>query len=135
MISVGQRIVWYAVLAACFAFAIHIFFGSVFAASADNAIQSILARDDYRDGAHHLTGTVFVPSDCHELSVRTTDVTAKVTALVFETWEQPYRQCKDELTPKAFAVVTYAPKNVQFKALLDGSLVPLTVILRSPITQ
>jgi len=123
-----QRIVWLAVVSGLFALSVHLFFGSIIAASADDLARQIVARDIYKDGAHHFSGMVMVPSQCHELVVRAQDLDANTVVIVFETWEQPYRTCTQDSVPRAFAIVAFAPRDVEVKALLDGKVVPFRMI-------
>jgi len=123
-----MRILSFFVIAGVVAFATQTFFGSELAAAADESIKAVSIQDHYSDDVHEISGMVMVPSPCHDLTVRTKDVDANTTAIIFETWEQPYRACEQELTPKAFKVVVFAPENIVFKAILDNEWVRLAIV-------
>lgn len=126
-VSMAVRLAWFGVVAIVVAFAAQTFFGSLLVAAADDDVRAIRVRDQFKNDMHELSGMVMVPSACHDLTVRTKDIDPQTTALVFETWEQPYRECPQELTPKAFRVVVYAPENIIFKAIMDNSWTQLRI--------
>lgn len=119
------RLLMFSLTAILIAFGAHIFFGSTIAASAEEDIKEVVFRTTYEDGAHHISGMVAVPSECHDLQVRTTDFDPQTVLLVFETWEQPYRTCEESMVPKAFRVIAFAPEDVAFRAVFDGEWRPI----------
>lgn len=111
------------------AFAAHLFFGSIIFAQEAEGDAAIVLRDQYANEVHDLSGMVMVPSDCHDLTVRAKDVDARVTAIVLETWEQPYRiECSKEPTPRAIHAVAFGPATLEFRGLMDGEWVPLKIV-------
>lgn len=122
-----------ATCAALIAGAAHLFFGSIIFASSTEELQSIVLRDKYEHETHELSGIAMVPSDCHELSVRSRDLDARTIVLVLETWEQPSRSdCSKTSAPRAIRAVVYAPKEVRFRALFDSEWVLLKIVNVAP---
>lgn len=107
------------IISSC-AYGANSFFGEVVNASVAQEIQTIRVVDSYENGKHSLSGMVVVPSECVDLTVRVRDIDAKTVALVFETWEQPYRTCTEASTPRAFTASIFAPESTLFRAFLDA---------------
>lgn len=122
------RLLMFSIFATLTAVAAELYFGSIIFASAENELQEIVLRDVYREEMHELSGMVIVPTDCYDISIRTRDVTARVTAIIFETWEQPSVVCEKVPTPRAVRASVFGDKELQFRALLDGEWVPLRVV-------
>ncbi len=123
------RVCWFVAVAATVAYASYLFFGSIIKAEADQALSTITARDVIARGEHSLSGMVMVPSDCHGLSLRVRHASGNDYILDFSTWEEPYRDCPQEPTPRAFHATTFASSiGTSFSAYLDGAPVPLVVI-------
>lgn len=122
------RVLWFAVVACALSFAAQSFFGNVLASETDAALRSVTIKDVYTDESHELSGMVMVPSACHDLTVRTKDMDGDTVALIFESWEQPYRNCAQELTPRAFRIVVFAPEQVKFRAILDNDWVAVRLL-------
>jgi len=130
MTSSVVRIIWFGIVASMLAIASHFFFGSVFAAGISGS-DVVVLQHSYKasENKHELTGMILVPSTCHDLTVRSRDVDANTVALIFETWEKPYAEdCVEEVEPRAFSVVAFAPKEIDFMAVMDGSWLPISVI-------
>lgn len=126
-----MRLVWFGVLGLVIAFAVQTFFGSVIEADTEVSTKRVSAYGTYRDGQHHIEGMAMVPTSCHTLTVRVRDITPNSSALVFETWEQPYAvDCVDEPTPKRFAISVFAPGAQDFQAILDNNWVSLALVRR-----
>ena len=127
----GVRLLWFTIVATSLAYGTHLFFGSIVSASVQNDIRTIHVADAFHDGEHDLSGMVMAPSPCYDLTVRTEDVDAKTIALIFETWQQPYRTCgADDPTPRAFTASVFAPANIDFRAFLDSKPVRLDVVMK-----
>ena len=124
----SPRVVVFMVFAGLTAFSAHLFFGSAIFAAAEKDVFQIILRDTYREEMHELSGMVLVPSDCHDVSVRTKDFDASMIFIIFETWEQPYRECEKAETPRAVRIIAFAPENITFRGLMDNELVPLTIV-------
>ena len=125
------RLVIFAVCASLTAFVAQIFFGGAIFAAAQQETFQIVLRDHYSKAkeTHELSGMVMVPSDCADVSVRVKDYDASTTFLIFETWEQPYRiNCEKAPTPRAVHASVFAPKDVEFRALLDNEIVPKSLV-------
>lgn len=132
----SARLFLFTISAVLVAFAAHVFFGSTLAVSANEDIETVVMRSTYEDGAHHISGMVMVPSDCHDLNVRTKDLDADTLLLIFETWEQPYRTCTGEShEPRAFRVVAFAPEDVGFRAIFDNEWRPVRRVTDSEDVQ
>lgn len=114
------RLMWIGICAVAVAFVTQAFFGSLLSASTDDDLNKIVAQDVYAKEQHEIRGMVMAPSSCHDISVRTKDLDATTVILIFETWQQPYRTCEADLTPKKFSVVVIAPENTEFKAMVDN---------------
>ena len=124
------RMVWFTIIATLLATASHVFFGSVFAIEEDeNNIVVIRDLITPSEQLHEISGFVAAPSNCHELSVRIGDFDADTVFLIFEFWEQPYRNdCIRRDIPRAFKTIAFAPASVQFRGLVDEVVVPMRVI-------
>lgn len=116
------------VFACLVAFGAHLFFGSIILAQSLDDSKTITLRDVYYDNEHDLSGMVMVASSCADLTARAQDIDAHKTAVVFETWEEPVSDCTRELTPRAVHVIAFGPADLEFRGLLNGELVPLTVV-------
>lgn len=126
----AMRTFWFIVIVAVVAFLAYVFFGSALEAIAQEEASVVTVQDQISAGTHELSGQVFVPSECHDLTVRVKDIDAATTALIFETWKQPYRECVQEPVPRVFRAVAFAPIDVVFKGIYDGELVPLEIITK-----
>lgn len=123
-----MRVGWVAIAAAAVAFSAYTFFGSVITSSAEEALQTVVIRDSFEAGTHELFGFMNLPSDCYDLSVNTQEVSDHLFTLVFETWKQPYRDCEQVLTPRAFTVVVFGPEQAAFTGTLDGAPLALEIV-------
>lgn len=115
-----MRLLWAIIVIASCAYGADSFFGSIVNANVQDDINTIRVVDSYKNGEHSLSGMVMVKSPCYDLTVRMRDIDARTTALVFETWEQPYRTCTATPTPKAFTAKVFAPEQTLFRAFLDS---------------
>ena len=122
------RMLVFVVCATLMAVAAQLYFGSIIFASSKEEVQKIVLRDVYQKETHELSGMVMVPSDCHDLSVRAREVDADTTALIFETWADPTRECEQSATPRAVRSVVFGPADLEFRALLDGEWISLRVV-------
>jgi hypothetical protein len=123
------RLTLFTVFASLVAFSAHLFFGSVIFAAAEQDTFAITLRDVYENETHDLSGIIMAPSACHDISVRAKDVDAGMTAIVFETWEQPYREtCEKSPAPRAIHVLAFGPKDLELRGLLDGEWIPLSIV-------
>ncbi len=122
------RLLVLSAFATLMAIAAQLYFGSIIFASSKAEAQKIVLRDVYQKETHELSGIVMVPSDCHDLSVRTREVDADTTALIFETWADPTRECGQSAAPRAVRSVVFGPADLEFRALLDGEWIPLRVV-------
>lgn len=113
------------------AFCAQTFFASVIAAEAEEDASGVSAQVRYDNGKYYVRGMAMVPSTCHRLSVRPHEIDPSTTAIVFETWEEPYRYhdaCKKEITPRSFQLEIFASKETHFKAMVDTKWVTLSLV-------
>jgi hypothetical protein len=88
----------------------------------------IVARDIERDGEHHLTGVVLVPSTCDEINVATEQLGDNSFRLKFTTWEEPAVKCFQAPVERVFDVALFAAtSDVAFSATLDKKEIPIAV--------
>jgi len=128
MSAVLFRLLWILVISSVVAYGTYIVIGSAIKAEAGADLKRIVARDVIDQGAHHLSGMVFVPNGCYELSVRTEELPGKVQHVAFSTWEAPYTECTLESVPRAFTTVVFETSaDVEFIATVDGEPVPFVV--------
>lgn len=128
-----SRLLVFAAVSGLFGLSVNLFFGSILAGGGGDEINKIVVKDEFSpaEELHTFSGTVLVPSTCHDLTVRVHDFDADTLILVFESWERPhFLSCKkrDDLTPKSFRAVAFAPGWVEVKALFDGRFVPFRLI-------
>ncbi len=121
------RLLWFICLGACLALGAHLFFASYLTADAQASNYSLSVHDRYANGVHSISGMYTVPSECHDLFVRAQDINGSMTALVFETWEQPYRDCKHEPTPRAFQVQVFGSSALEFRAIANNNWIPIRI--------
>ncbi|MBI4068236.1 hypothetical protein HY413_02410 [Candidatus Kaiserbacteria bacterium] len=123
------RLTLFTVTAIAIAYAAHMFFGSIIFAAAEEDASAIVLRDIYKNERHELSGIVMVPSTCHDLTVRAKDIDARSTAIILETWEQPFASACDKApTPRAIHVTAFGPEGLDLRGMQDGAWVPLTII-------
>lgn len=123
------RLTFFIVFAALVAGAAHLFFGSIISAAAQEEASTIVLKDAFKNGTHELSGIVMVPSNCHDLTVRTKDVTHTVSAVIFETWEQPFiADCDRTPSPRAVQAILFGPKDLDIRAIYDGEWVPIQLL-------
>lgn len=125
-----RRISWIAIFATMIAFGSHLFFGSIFA-NANANTPEIVIRDvfDARKESHDVQGRVFVPSECHDVTVRARDFDAETVVIIVETWEQPYRECPDIPVLYPFEVSFFAPEEIKIRTLVDDTFYPTRVLV------
>ena len=132
MYEMFSRVVWFFVVASAVAYATYLVAGSIVNAQASDAYRPVVIRDELGPGVHHLSGMVMVPTLCHELTLRTEEVSATAYALLFRTWREPSMDCASEEVPRYFRAVLFAPAaGVEFIATLDGAGLPIVVM---PVT-
>ncbi len=123
------RLTLFSITAIAVAYAAHMFFGSIIFAAAEEDASAIVLRDSYKNEQHDLSGIVMVPSSCHDLTVRAKDIDARNTAIILETWEEPFvSECEQTPTPRSIHVTAFGPEGLDFYGILDGDWVPLTVL-------
>ena len=111
-------------------FTAHLFFGSAIFADAEERVYAITVRDAYKNEVHELSGIIMTESSCHDASVRTQDIDARMTAIIFETWERPFSvDCVKEPTPRFVSANVFANDQIVFKGMLNGEWVPITIVL------
>ena len=128
--GVLRRLAWIAIVASFVAYSTYFVLGGAIEADASSALKPVVARDLIQNGAHHLSGMVFVPSGCHELSTSVQALDSVTNVITFETWEAPYVECVREPVPRAFRVIAFAPSpDTRFFATLDEEAIPFVVIV------
>ena len=129
MSHVLWRILWIAVSIACVTYASYLFFGNVVQDQTHRSHNEVIAQDVVSPGEHHISGMIMVPSDCHGLSLRVLQTTPSSYQLTFQTWLEPYRDCPQVPSPRAFHAITFAPSvGADFSATLDGTPFPLQLL-------
>ncbi|PIR86452.1 hypothetical protein COU13_00850 [Candidatus Kaiserbacteria bacterium CG10_big_fil_rev_8_21_14_0_10_43_70] len=125
-----KRISWFAVFATILAFSSHLFFGSVFASS-DSPIKEIVIRDTFNSEkeSHDIHGRIFIPSECHDVTVQVRDFDSDTVVIIIETWEQPYRECPDTAKLHPFQVSFFAPEKIKIRTLVDEKFYPTRVLV------
>ena len=123
------RLTFFFVFAILTALVSHIFFGSIIFAAAQQEASAIVLKDAYKRGTHELSGIVMVPSSCHDLTVRTKDVTQTMSAIIFETWEQPFLTgCDRSPNPRSVQAIIFGSEHLDIRAIYDGEWAPLTLV-------
>lgn len=129
MSEIVQRFVWFFVASCAIAYVVFLLAGHMISADAAEVQRTVFVRDSLEPGVHHLSGMVFVPTTCSELTVRAQQVEDAVYELQFTTWETPVVKCAKEEVPRVFNVIVFAPSTgVRFFATLDGSTLPIVVL-------
>lgn len=120
------RITWLCISTLLIAYASYLYFGSVtFGAGEAKPVRIV---DLVKEGKHHLSGTLFVPTPCHTLAVRTEEVAPDAYRLVFTTWQESTRWCPKSEVGRGFNTVVFAkPSGVTFTATVDGNDMPLEI--------
>ena len=123
-----RRMVWFAIVATAFSYAVFIVLGNFVTAEAQDE-GPVRIRDVLEPGSHHLSGMVSVPQACDELLVRTEKLSTSSYELIFSTWQDPSVQCSPQSQPREFQAALFAPSTgVQFIATLNGRPLPVLVI-------
>jgi len=130
MTATVRRVSWIAIFATVIAFSSHLFFGSIFA-NADAYTPEIVIRDtfDAAKKSHSVHGRVFIPSDCHDVTVEARDFDAETVVIIIETWEQPYRECPATSVLYPFEVSFFAPEYIKIRTLVDERFYPTRVLV------
>ncbi|OGG50793.1 hypothetical protein A2763_02610 [Candidatus Kaiserbacteria bacterium RIFCSPHIGHO2_01_FULL_54_36] len=133
MREIVQRMVWFTIVASAIAYATYLVAGSIVSAQASRTHAPIIIRDELGGGVHRLSGMVMVPTPCHELILRTEEVSKSDYALLFKTWREPSTVCEAEEVPRHFRAMLFAPASgVDFTATLDGKGFPIVVMPVTP---
>lgn len=123
--------IWILVSFLVLSYASYLYFGSVSDAYfGEDAPIPIL---DYikKEGEHHLSGDIPVPSSCHGLTVTPVEVDETHYRLVFTTWQEPSRSCEPLGDTRAFSTIVFAPStNVNFSAMIDDAELPIRISRR-----
>ena len=120
-----RRTVWFFAIACLFGYSTYLLVGSRSEAAAEPAL---MIRDEVARGAHHLSGTINVPSWCYQLSMQTKQISAIVYALHFRTWLEPAVGCQTGEVPRHFETIVFAPSaGIQIIATIDGKSLPIIV--------
>ncbi len=125
------RGVWIIASIVLVTYASYLYFGSVHAAyfgpSAPIPILDVLNKD----GEHHLSGDIPVPSACHGLTVTTQTMSDTHFELMFTTWQEPARSCASVGDTRSFSTVVFAPRTgITFTARIDGNELPIRITKR-----
>lgn len=128
MKGILTRMGWFTAVAVAMSYMTYFVAGNFVSANAAAINDPVIARDVIGPNTHRLSGIIFVPSPCDQLSVGTFKSSANTFELVFKTWHEPSVTCKDDLTPRSFDVLLYAPAaGVYFAATLDSRPLPFDV--------
>ncbi len=125
------RAAWILVSIIIITYASYLYFGSVNAAYFGEpepiAILDILKKD----GEHHLSGYVPVPSPCHGLTVTPKEIDETHYLLEFTTWQEPSRSCEPLGESRAFSTIVFAPSTgITFSAAVDEKELPIRITKR-----
>jgi hypothetical protein len=124
-----KSIVGFILVAGCGSYLAFTLIGTIVEAQVEAELNKVIARDKIAVGVHNLSGMAMVPSTCHTLSVKAENVDVSNYVLLFTTWEDSARVCKEEPTPRQFHVTLFAPSTgVAFQATLDGKPISLIVM-------
>lgn len=132
MTEAALRLLWFAIVTTALSYGSFLVVGQTVHSNASGAKQPIIVVDNLKPGVHTLTGTVTVPSNCHELHVDIKKTGDNVYTLKFETWEEPSIRCTADPVPRPFGAIAFAPAvGVRFDAMLDG--VPIPIVVRPKV--
>ncbi len=125
------RALWIGASIIAVTYASYLYFGSVNAAyfgePAPIPILDILSKE----GEHHLSGDIPVPSSCHGLTVTTKALSETHFQLEFITWQEPTLSCEPLGYSRTFNTVVFAPSTgITFSARIDGEEVPIRITKR-----
>jgi len=115
------RILFALVLVFLISVTAYVFLGAEFAGQAENQIlTSVSLKKTYVNGRYDISGIVSMPTDCHDLSVDTEEVSSKEFELVFKSAEDKSRVCVDEVSARAIHASVIAPRDTVFTASMNG---------------
>lgn len=118
MSDVAGRLLTFLFFLGAFAYVCFLFWGSLFEAEHKSRIA---IRDSIRPGRHAISGTLSVPSPCHQVSLETIQLNAFTYGIQLNTWKEPSVRCYDEVTARSFYTEVRAPAlGVQFVVFLNG---------------
>ena len=126
--DVIRRLLWALIVTMAISYVAFLFFGSIIVADTESKTP-VRIRDDFNRGIHRFSGIVDVPSECHQLTVRTQTMSRTMVMLVFETWEEPSIPCKKEPSPRFFTAAAFTPAfGVSILATMDGRPFPIRIV-------
>lgn len=129
MSEIVLRLVWFFVASCAVAYMVFLIAGHMIRTEAAEIGNTVLVRDALQPGVHHLSGMIFVPSTCSELTVKSEKIGDTLYELRFSTWETPVVKCAKEEVPRAFSAIVFAPSTgIHFVASLDGVTLPIVVL-------
>lgn len=131
----GNDLLWSMITLTVFAvvlsYATYLFFGSIVRAEIERPLTRVEVYDfiDTRSKTHRLSGIIMLPSVCHSLKVKATEITPDNYHLRFSTFGEEHG-CATDPTPVPFREYVPAPLvGVKFTASLDWK--PLDFIIVS----
>jgi hypothetical protein len=128
MWEVARRLIVFTVFATGVAYAVFLMAGATIYAQESQHLRTVWVRDEVGPDIHRLSGSVAVPSSCHELRVFSEKLSERVYKLSLHTWEHPYVDCVDASVTVGFREVIFAPAaGITFIATLDGKPLPIIV--------
>lgn len=123
---------WFLCLSGITAYGAFLLLDGVVNADTRERASTIVVRDVLDRNTHNLSGTVMVPSPCHQLITYTTRIDASNYLLTFETWEDPSRVCERDFVPRVFHLTLFAPPtDIALQGVFNEQSVPLEVIKTS----
>ncbi len=122
------RAVWIVVIILTVTYASYLYFGSVNAAYFGEVAPIPILDVLSKEGEHHLSGDIPVPSSCHGLTVTTQALSDTHFQLEFITWQEPTLSCEPLGFTRTFNSVVFAPKTgITFSARIDGEELPIRI--------
>lgn len=124
-----RHAVWYLCLPALIAYGVFLLLDGVVNADTKRGASTVVVRDVLKKDAHNLSGTVMVPSPCHQLIAHTKQIDPSNYLLAFDTWEDPSRVCTRDLVPRTFHLTLFAPPTgVAFQGTFNDRPIALEVV-------
>ncbi len=125
------RVAWIVVSIVLVTYASYLYFGSVNAAFFGDPEPIPILDVIKKEGEHHLSGDIPVPTSCHGLTVVPHKVDETHFRLVFTTWQEPTRSCEPLGDRRSFSTVVFAPSTgITFSATLDEREFPIHITKR-----
>jgi hypothetical protein len=124
-----RKVFWFICFSGIVAYGAFLLLDGVVNADTKKEASTIVVRDVLDRNTHNLSGTVMVPSPCHQLIAYTQKMDPSNYLLAFDTWENPSRVCERVPVPRDFQLTLFAPPTgISLQGMFNDRTIPLRII-------